>query len=69
MTALGGQGRISHQVRLERVAVGMRVGHPELVSSTPGRADWKLLFAWCAELWLRGEYTAIVAEAWRRDGS
>jgi hypothetical protein len=44
----------------------MPVGHPELVFSTPDRTEWKLLSAWCAELWPRGEYTAIVAVAWRK---
>lgn len=66
MTASSGQGRISHKERLARAVAGMPVGHPELVSSTPGRAEWKLLSAWCAELWPHDEYTTILAEAWRK---
>jgi hypothetical protein len=42
-------------------------GHPELVTRKPGHAEWQLLAAWCAELWPHDEYTAIVAEARRRD--
>jgi len=33
-----------------------------------GRAEWKLLATWCAELWPHDEYTVIVGEAWRQDG-
>jgi len=45
------------------------VEHPELVTCKPGRAEWKLLAVWLAELWPHDEYTAIVAEARRKDGS
>jgi hypothetical protein len=69
MTAAGGQGRISRKERIARAAVGMSAGHLEMVTRKPGRAEWKLLAAWCTELWPNDEYTAIVAEAWRRDGS
>jgi hypothetical protein len=45
----------------------MPAGHPELVTHKPGRAEWKQLTAWLAELWPRDEYTAIVAEERRQD--
>jgi hypothetical protein len=41
--------------------------HPELLTRKPGRAEWQLLAAWCAELWPDDEYTAILAEEWRQD--
>jgi hypothetical protein len=69
MTAAGGQGRINHKERIARAAVGMPAEHPELLTRKPGRAEWKLLTTWPAELWPNDEYTAIVAEAWRKDGS
>ena len=69
MTAAGGQGRISPKERIARAAVGMPAEHPELVTRKPGRAEWKLFTAWLAELWPHEEYTAIVAEVWRKDGS
>jgi hypothetical protein len=62
MTAADGHGRISRKERIARAAVGMPAGHPELVTSKPGRAEWKKLTAWLAELWPNDEYTAIVAE-------
>jgi hypothetical protein len=69
MTAADGYGRISRKEQLARAAVGMPAGHPELITRKPGRAEWKLLTAWLAELWPHDEYTTIVAEAWRKDGS
>jgi len=69
MTGAGGQGRISRNEQIARAAVGMPAEHPELVTRKPGRAEWRLLATWCAELWPHDEYTAIVAEAWRKDGS
>jgi hypothetical protein len=69
MTAEGGQGRIRFRERIARAAIGMPAEHPELITRKPGRAEWKLLSAWCAELWPHDEYTAIVAQAWRKDGS
>jgi hypothetical protein len=68
MTAAGGQGRISRRERIARAAIGMPAEHPELVTRKPSRAEWKLLTTWLAELWPHDEYTAIVAEAWRKDG-
>jgi hypothetical protein len=62
MTAAGGHGRFSRKARIARAA-----GHPELVTRKAGRAEWKLLATWCAELWPNDEYTAIVAEEWRQD--
>ena len=69
MTAAGGQGRLSPTEWITRAAVGMAAEHPELVTRKPGRAEWKLFTAWLAELWPHEEYTAIVAEVWRKDGS
>jgi hypothetical protein len=66
MTAADGQGRISRKERLARAVLGMPADHPELLTRKPGRAEWKLLATWCAELWPRDEYTAIIAEAWRQ---
>lgn len=67
MTGTGGQGGISGKERIARTAVGMPAGHPELVTRKPGRAEWKQLTAWLAELWPHDEYTAIVAEERRQD--
>ena len=67
MTAAGGQGRISRKESIARAAAGMPAGHPELVTRKPGRAEWKLLTAWLAELWPRDECIAIVVEALRQD--
>jgi hypothetical protein len=47
----------------------MPARHPEQLTRRPDRAEWQLLAAWCAELWPHDEYTAIVAETWRNDGS
>jgi hypothetical protein len=69
MTAAGAQGRLSRKERIARAAVGMPAEHPELITRKPGRAEWKQLAAWLVELWPHDEYTAIVAEAWRKDGS
>ena len=67
MTAAGGHGRISRKERIARSAIGMPGGHPELITRKPGRAEWKLLATWWAELWPNDEYASIVAEAWRQD--
>ena len=67
MTSTPRPGRISHTERIARAAIGMPAGHPELVTRKPGRAEWKKLTAWLAELWPNDEYTAIIAEAWRPD--
>jgi hypothetical protein len=69
MTAADGQGRISRGERIARAAIGMPAEHPELVTRKPSRAEWKLFTAWCTELWPHDEYTAIVAESRREDGS
>jgi hypothetical protein len=66
MTSPGRNGRISRKERIARAAIGMPVGHSECVTRSPGRAEWKLFAAWCAELWPNDEYTAI-AEEWRQD--
>ena len=62
-----GRGRISRKERIARAAIGMPAHHPEFVTPSPGRAEWKQLAAWCAELWPDDEYTAIVTDAWRQD--
>jgi hypothetical protein len=64
MTATSDPGR---KERAARAAVGMPAGHPELVTRKPGRAEWKQLTAWLAEMWPNDEYTAILAEAQRPD--
>jgi hypothetical protein len=69
MTAPDGQGRISRKERIARAALGMPAEHPELITRKPDRSEWKLLATRCAELWPHDEYTAIVAETWREDGS
>jgi hypothetical protein len=66
MTAADGLGRISRNERIARVAIGMPAEHPELVTRKPGRAEWKLLTFWLAELWPHDEYTAIIAQTWRQ---
>jgi hypothetical protein len=68
MTAADGQGRISRNERVARVAVGMPAEHLELITRKPSRAEWKELAAWLTELWPNDEYTAIVAEVRREDG-
>jgi len=67
MTAAGGQGRISRGERIARAAAGMPAEHPELVTRNPGCEEWKLLAAWCAELWPNDEYTAIVIDVRRQN--
>ena len=67
MTATGSPGPISRRERIARAAVGMPAEHPELVTLKPGRAEWKQLTAWLADLWPNDEYTAIVAEERRQD--
>lgn len=52
---------------MARSAIGMPGGHPELITCKPGRAEWKLLATWWAELWPNDEYASIVAEAWRQN--
>ena len=67
MTPLGGEGRISRKERIARAAIGMPADHPEHVTRSPGRAEWKQFTVWCAELWPNDEYAAIVADALRHD--
>ncbi len=67
MTTTPGSGRINRKERTARAALGMAANHPELLTRGPRRAEWRQLAAWCSELWPNDEYTAIVAEAWRRD--
>ena len=62
MTASGDPGRISHKEGAARDALGMPAGHPELVTCKPGRAEWKQLTAWLAEMWPNDEYRAIVTD-------
>ena len=67
MTSAPRPGPISRTERIARASVGMPAEHPEHVTRKPGRAEWKKLTAWLAELWPNDEYTAIVAEAPRQD--
>jgi hypothetical protein len=67
MTIPLGKGRISRKERAARAAIGMPGRHPELLSRKPGRAEWRQLAAWLAELWPHDEYTAIVTDTWRDD--
>jgi hypothetical protein len=59
--------RIGRRERAARAVIGMPSGHPELLTRKPSRAEWRLLAAWCAELWPRDEYAAIVADVWRQE--
>jgi hypothetical protein len=59
--------RISRKEQAARASIGMARGHPEFVARKPSRAEWKQLATWCAELWPKDEYTAIVTDAWRQD--
>ena len=68
MTDPGNARRISRRERIARAVLGMPAGHPELLTRKPGRGEWRQLAAWLAEMWPNDEYTAIVAEAWRRNG-
>ncbi len=63
MTRRARPGRVSRKERIARTAIGMPARHPERVTRPPGRAEWKQLATWCAELWPHDEYTAIVTEA------
>jgi hypothetical protein len=58
--------RISRKERAARVEIGMPARHPELVTRRPGRAEWRQLATWLAEMRPRDEYAQIVAETWRR---
>ncbi len=58
--------RTSRKERRARAATGMPACHPEQVTRSPGRAEWKQLAAWLAELWPNDEYTIIVTDASRR---
>ena len=59
--------RISRRERAARAAIGMPPGHPELLTRKPGRAEWRHLAAWIADLWPNDEYAAIVTDALRQD--
>ena len=67
MTGPGNSRRISRTERFARAALGMPAEHPELLTRKPGRAEWKQLTAWLTQMWPNDEYTAIVAEAWRKN--
>ena len=69
MTAAGGPDRTCRRECIARAVAAMPAEHPELLTRRPGRQEWQLLATWCAELWPHDEYTAIVAEARRKDGS
>jgi hypothetical protein len=67
VSPLFGRRPISCKERTARAALGMPARHPELLTRKPGRAEWRQLAAWLAELWPSDEYTEIIAETWRRD--
>jgi len=67
MTRPYGTGRVSGKERNARAAIGMPARHPEHLTRKPGRAEWRQLAAWLAELWPHDEYTAIVTDTWRQD--
>jgi hypothetical protein len=69
MTGHGNSRRISRTERIARAALGMPAEHPELLTRKPGHAEWKQLTAWLTQMWPNDEYTAIVAETWRNNGS
>ncbi|MBO0819353.1 MAG: hypothetical protein J2P26_00730 [Nocardiopsaceae bacterium] len=69
MTGPGNSRRISRTERIARAALGMPAEHPELLTRKPGRAEWKQLTTWLTEMWRNDEYTAIVAETWRKNES
>lgn len=58
---------LSRKERIARAAIGMPARHPEQITRSPGRGEWKQFAAWCAKLWPNDEYTAIVADVWRHD--
>lgn len=62
-----GRGRISGKERAARAVIGMPANHPELITRTPSRAEWRHFTAWLAQLWPNDEYTAIVTDVWRRN--
>jgi hypothetical protein len=67
MTIPGRKSRISRKERAARAAIGMPARHPEQITRKPGRAEWRQLAAWLAQLWPNDEYTAIVTDTWRQD--
>ena len=50
--------------RVARAPVSMPAEHPELITSKPGRAEWKQFTRWLAEMWPHDDYTAVVADEW-----
>jgi len=66
MTLPGNPPWSSRRELLARAAVGMPAFHPERVTRKPGRAEWKHLAQWLAELWPHDEYIVIIAEEWRK---
>jgi hypothetical protein len=67
MTAPHRKSRISRTERIARAAIGMPACHPEQLTRKPGRAEWKQLSAWLAELWPNDEYAAIITHKGRGD--
>lgn len=61
--------RISRKETVARAAVGMPTRHPELITRTPSRGEWRQLATWLAELWPNDDYTVIAAEHCRRGES
>lgn len=63
MTSDHGPTYVGRTERVARAAVGMPAEHPELIAREPGRAEWKQLTRWLAEMW-PDDYIGIVAEKW-----
>lgn len=59
MMGYPGPAGISRRERLARAAAGMPARHPELITRKPGRAEWKQLTTWMAEMWPDDDHAAI----------
>ena len=60
-------GRRRGRERAARAALGMAARHPERITSSPCRADARLLAAVMADLWPHDEYVQIVRDNRRED--
>lgn len=64
MTSNHDPTQIGRTERAARAAVGMPAHHPELITSDPGRAVWRQLTTWLAQMWPDDDYIAVVADKW-----
>ena len=67
MTTPSRKHRLTRTERFARAAIGMPVGHPELITRRPSRAEWRYFAGWAAQMWPHDEYSAIVTDAWRQN--